>query len=287
MSGDRNRPYRGLFGMPPPPQSSTDNFLNDLMKALEASANPPPPTGLGLAALFASPPPTPQPNALGGGIFGLQPPALAKPLPAVPQVRRKVFFSFHFEEDVRRSCVVRNSYRIRPGRKLPTANFHDRSLWESSKREGEESLKRLIREGMVGSSVTCVLAGTYTWQRRWVRYEIARSLVCGNGLFTVYIHNVKDPRHGMSTPGYNPLDFMGLELRPDGCGNICERVGEQWQLFDMHKAPVPWPRWLEKPIVGYIRLLSHGTRAYDYHIDDGYNGLAEWAQLAARDAGRF
>jgi hypothetical protein len=285
MSNDRDRPYRGLFGLPPPEPSSTDNFFNHLLKALEASRTPPPPTGVGLVTLFAPLSPQPQPNAL-GGIFGLQPPALAKPLPKAPQVRRRVFFSFHFEEDIRRSCLVRNSYRIRPGRKLPTANFHDRSLWETSKREGEESLKRLIREGMVGSSVTCVLAGTYTWQRTWVRYEIARSLVCGNGLFTVYIHNVKDPRNGMSTHGYDPLDFMGLELRPDGRGNICELVGEQWRLFDKHKAPVPWPRWLEKPTVGHVRRLSHGARAYDYHFDDGYNDLAEWAQLAAREAGR-
>lgn len=285
MSTDRNGLNRGLFGATLPKQSPTDNFLNDLMRSLEATRAHSPPTVLDLAKLLAPAPPTPQPNVL-GSLFGLQSSELAKPFSSTPQVRRKVFFSFHFEEDVRRSCLVRNSYRIRPGRKLPTANFHDRSLWESSKREGEESLKRLIREGMVGSSVTCVLTGSYTWQRRWVRYEIARSLVCGNGLFTVYIHNVKDPRYGISIPGYNPLDFMGLELRPDGRGNICERVGEQWQLFDMHRAPVPWPRWLEKPAGGYIRILSHGARAYDYHFDDGYTGLAEWAQLAAWEAGR-
>lgn len=284
MSNDPNRPYRGLFGGLPP-ASPTDNFLNEILKALQTPPPPPKPTGLGLASLLGSTPSAPRQNAL-AGIFGLQPSALAPPLQVVPQVRRRVFFSFYFEVDIRRSCIVRNSYRIRPGRKLGSANFYDRSLWESSKREGEESLKRLIREGMAGSSVTCVLAGTHTWERPWVRYEIARSLVCGNGLFTVHIHNVKDPRVGIASLGYNPLAFMGLELRPDGRGNICERIGDQWYLFGMHKAPVPWPRWLDKPGVGRLYALSHGTRAYDYHFDDGYNGLAEWAQLAATEAGR-
>lgn len=285
MGNDRNRPYRGLFGAPRSPQSYTDNSLKDLMRSLDAPAKPPPSSGFGLAGLLPPKHPTPPSNAL-QGLLGLHSPASAKPLPAVAQVRRKVFFSFHFEEDIRRSVQVRKSYRIRPGKKLPTANFYDRSLWERSKRESEESLKRLIREGMKGSSVTCVLAGRYTWERPWVRYEIARSLVCGNGLFTVHIHNVKDPQHGVSDSGYNPLDFIGLELRPDGRGNICERIGDQWQRFEMHKSPVRWPRWLDKPPIGYLRPLSRNARAYDYHFDDGYNGLAEWAQIAARDAGR-
>jgi hypothetical protein len=230
--------------------------------------------------------PSPAPSGLSGLIFRLQPPVTAAPVQIVPQVRRKVFFSFYFEGDIRRSVIVRNSYRFRPGRKLPTANFYDKSLWESSKREGEESLKRLIREGMAGSSVTCVLAGTHTWQRPWVRYEIARSLVCGNGLFTVHIHNVKDPQFGIALPGPNPLHFMGLELRPDGRGNICELVNGRWELFEKHKAPVRWPRWLAKPTVNYLVPLSHGTRAYDYCDEDGYNHLAEWSQLAAVESGR-
>ena len=284
MSNDRNRPYRGLFGSPPP-SSSTSNFLDGILKALEATTpTPPPPVG-GLRALFSPIPPNAQPNAL-SGLFGLQPPVKAAPLPTVAQVRRRVFFSFYFEEDILRSSIVRKSYMFRPGRKLPTANFYDKSLWESSKRQGEDSLKRLIREGMAGSSVTCVLAGTNTWQRPWVRYEIARSLVCGNGLFAVHIHNVKDANVGIALPGPNPLHFMGLELRPDGRGNICELIGDQWYLFDWHKVPVRWPRWLRKPNVGHLCPLSNGTRAYDYHFEDGYNGLAEWAQLAARDAGR-
>ena len=285
MSHDPNRPFRGLFGSSPPPPNYTDNSFSGLLKALVVSATKPTPLAGGLGAFFGKPTQTAQSNTL-SGLLGLPVPALPLPLPTLPQVRRKVFFSFYYNADIRRSCIVRNSYRIRPGRKLPASNFYDRSLWESSKRVGEESLKQLIRSGMVGSSVTCVLAGTHTWQRSWVRYEIARSLVCGNGLFTVYINNVRDPRDGFASPGYNPLDFMGLQLRADGRGNICEMVEGKWLYFALHKAPVRWPRWLQKPQVGYLFPLSQGARAYDYHFDDGYDGLSEWAQLAAADAGR-
>lgn len=277
MTQNRNRFNRGLFGSAPA-APTTSNFLNDLFRAVSLQS-PSPPGQNALMDLLAQKPAALQLNTL-GNIFGQ---GLAKrPIP-FPEIRRKVFFSFHFEEDIRRSCVVRNSYRFRPGQKLPTANFYDRSLWESSKREGEASLKQLIREGMAGSSVTCVLAGTYTWQRRWVRYEIARSLVCRNGLFTVYIHNVKDPHRGTALAGYNPLDFVGLELRADGRGNIWELVAGGWQPYVMHRAPVAWPRWLAKPSVGYLFPLSHSARSYDYCLEDGYNRLAEWAQLAAHE----
>lgn len=260
-------------------------MLTEVARALGATTSPSSALDRSIAELLTPKRALAPSNAL-DCLLGRQLPAVEETLSTAPRVRRKVFFSFHFEEDIRRSCVVRNSYRIRPGRKLPVSNFHDRSLWERSKREGEESLKQLIREGIRGSSVTCVLAGTYTWERRWVRYEIARSLLSGNGLFTVYIHNVRDPQRGCSRPGFNPLDFIGLELRPDGRGNICERMGPQWFRFPMHKVPVPWPRWLEKPETGYIRCLSHNARSYDYCFDHGYEHLAEWAQRAAHEAGR-
>lgn len=213
-------------------------------------------------------------------------PQSASPLPSVAAVRRGVFFSFHFEEDIRRSCIVRNSYRFRPGRKLPSSNFYDRSLWERSKREGVESLKRLIREGMVGSSVTCVLAGTQTWARPWVRFEIAHSLRVGNGLFTCSIHNVNDPHYGSAAAGYDPLAFMGLQLRQDGRGNVVEWVDGEWWPFELMKAPVKWPIWMAKPSVGRLFPLADFARRYDYQLDDGYNNLAQWAQQAAGAAGR-
>jgi len=275
-----------LAAPPPSPPDPTVNALATILGSLE-----PPRKGFGTILGGLEPAPR---SALAGAYNALNvstsalapPPTILSSLSVAPSVRRKVFFSFYFEGDIRRSCIVRNSYRFRPGRKLPSANFHDKSLWESSRRESEESLKRLIRNGMAGSSVTCVLAGTYTWERPWVRFEIAHSLFRGNGLFTVFIHNVNDARLGRADPGPNPLDFMGLQLRPDGRGNVCEWVGSNWRLFSQMQRPVPWPSWLPKPSVNYAVPLGRSTRAYDYCLDDGYNHLAAWTQEAARAARR-
>lgn len=101
---------------------------------------------------------------------------------------RKVFFSFHYD-DVTRVNVVRNSDQIT---RLYTkaARFHDRSLWEEVKKQGPLAIKRMINGGLDGSSVTCVLIGSETWQRPWVRYEVIKSLARGSGVLGVRIHDV-------------------------------------------------------------------------------------------------
>ena len=81
---------------------------------------------------------------------------------------RRVFFSFHYD-DVTRANVVRNSDQI-TRRYEGAARFYDKSLWEQAKKQGALAIKRMINRGLKGSSVTCVLVGQHTWQRRWVRY---------------------------------------------------------------------------------------------------------------------
>lgn len=84
----------------------------------------------------------------------------------VSVTKRRVFFSFHYQNDINRVNVVRNSWVVRPEDSDTAQGFYDASLWESSKRKSEESVKALIREGINKTSVTCVLAGTNTWERR-------------------------------------------------------------------------------------------------------------------------
>lgn len=116
--------------------------------------------------------------------------------PPIPvPVKRRVFFSFYYQQDIWRANQVRQSWRYQRENEREAEGFFDGSLWESGQRKGLDSLKDLIREGMKNTSVTCVLAGTQTYSRRWVRYEIARSLVKGNGLLLVKIHNLTD-QHG-------------------------------------------------------------------------------------------
>jgi hypothetical protein len=236
----------------------------------------------------------PTPNAL-GSLFGLRPrgglfapflePAPAPPPQPAPEVRRYVFFSFHFDDHMRAN-IVRNSWRIRRRGDPPCANFHDRSVWEEFQRKDPKALRGYIIRGMRNSSTTCVLAGTETWTRPWVRFEIAHSLRRGNGLFVTRIHNLRHGNAGPAPAGENPLACMALALRTDGRADIYEWTNAGWQKFELMAAPVEWPRWLLKPAPGYLRQLSAGAPDYDYVLGDGYNNLPAWAQQAAHAAGR-
>jgi MTH538 TIR-like domain (DUF1863) len=109
---------------------------------------------------------------------------------------RKVFFSFHYQRDLWRVNVVRNSGVIDG---VSAAGFHDVSLWEETKRQGEDAIKKLINNGLNGTSVTVVLIGAETSRRKYVTYEIDKSIACGNGLLGIYINNIKD-KDGRTDP---------------------------------------------------------------------------------------
>lgn len=267
----------------PPPQR---NALADTLRGLGSSNQAMPKAGIGnIFGSSASLPPPLHQNLIASALAAKVQPSAQQVAPIASPVRRRLFFSFHYD-DVRRTCIVRKSWKFRPGWSDPRHNFTDKSLWEKSRSESDEALRRLIRRGMDGTSVTCILAGAQTWSRPYVRYEIAHSLMRRSGLFTVHIHNTNDPHEGYGTVGRDPLGCVGLQLREDGRGRVCELVGETWYYFDAMKMPVPWPRWLPRPAVGRVQPLTAGSRSYDWHFDDGHSNLPGWAHIAAIEAGK-
>jgi hypothetical protein len=201
--------------------------------------------------------------------------------------KRRVFFSFHYQRDINRVNVVRNSWRFRPGNGTQPADWFDHSIWEEAKRTGTQALKHLIHSGMERSSVTCVLAGSETWARPWVRYEIAYGLARGNGLLTVFIDGLKCMKTGVSQRGPNPLDYLGLKWDGQGKAHIWENFDGQWRRYPLYTDAVAWPKWLPNVSeVRFIRPLSQGAASHDYQLNDGYTNLAEWADRAAQQAGR-
>jgi len=114
---------------------------------------------------------------------------------------RKVFFSFHYQRDLWRVNVVRNSGAFDG---VAAAGFNDASLWEEAKRRGDDAVERLINDGMKGTSVTAVLIGAETANRKYVLYEIERSIARGNGMLGVRINNIKDKDDRTDPPGLIP-----------------------------------------------------------------------------------
>lgn len=214
--------------------------------------------------------------------------------PALPMVKRSVFYSFHYE-DVIRVNNVRHTEQFKAKILEVPQSHYDRSLWESSKRTNPESLKSLIREGVKNTSVVCVLIGTQTWARPWVRYEIARSVIDQKGLLAVDLNSINHHRDRCPHPlGPNPLSYVAVGKMQDGTYRLFEKkacfVNGQWQWpwdrYVDHMAAVPLPKYLPIPAVGYVSPLDLGAYRYDSCGDNVWKNMPAWLNLAAARAGR-
>ena len=114
---------------------------------------------------------------------------------------RRVFFSFHYQRDIFRVNQVRSIPNIIGS---AAAGFQDSSLWEDAETRGERAIKTLIDKGLENTSVTVVFVGKMTAGRKYVEYEIDRSIARGNGLIAVRIHHLRDHRGDVDPAGAIP-----------------------------------------------------------------------------------
>lgn len=153
---------------------------------------------------------------------------------------RKVFYSFHYERDAWRAAQVRNCNVIADEDEYGVIDSVD---WEKIKRDGDDAIKRWIKEQLNYTSVTAVLIGAETADREWVIYEIEESWKRGNGIVGVRIHSVKNQDGKTDIPGANPLDAItadnGSSLSSicktydwddNGAENITDWVEEAYQI---------------------------------------------------------
>jgi hypothetical protein len=114
---------------------------------------------------------------------------------------RRVFFSFHYQQDV---------WRVNQIRCIPNvigcaaAGFQDSSLWEEAKNKGDAAIKALIDKGLENTSVTVVCVGSKTAARKYINYEIDQSIARGNGIVAVQVHHLTDHSGHTDVPGAIP-----------------------------------------------------------------------------------
>lgn len=202
----------------------------------------------------------------------------------IPQ-KRRVFFSFHYQNDIWRVNQVRNSWRYQHEQNRVAEGFFDASIWERSQRTSPDSLKNLIREGMQNTSVTCVLSGSETYARRWVRYEIARSMVKGNGLLVVNIHNLSNQKGYVSNAGANPLSCLGTYRADDGRILLAELQNGQWVRYLDYTQSITLPTGWMKPHNNNVVPLSNYAREFCYVMNDGVRNFSTWVRHAAGMSG--
>lgn len=204
---------------------------------------------------------------------------------------RFVFFSFAYD-DVKnfKVNVVRNSWLL----KNKEATFVDGSIWEKSKTKGEAFLKDLIETGLKNTSVTAVLIGEDTANRRWVNYEIVKSFDKGNGIFGIHINRIKG-RTGLTARGQNPLDRVGFKVSEEGNKiQFYELSNNKWRpftylpeinnkksnslYFDNH--------WWRGNEFGKFFRFSDKFKTVCWDFDNGQQNFYTWIQESAEQAGR-
>ena len=157
---------------------------------------------------------------------------------------RRVFFSFHYDNDISRSMAVRNSWVIQ-GKEA--AGFIDKAAFEQIKRQGDSAIHNWIDKQLKGTSSTVVLIGAETLDRPYVQYEIYKSLERGNALIGVHINGIRDIRTSMITVRGNTHTIIGHydKTRPVYFDDVCDGI-------------------------------------YDYVSQNGYANMGSWIEAAAK-----
>jgi len=207
---------------------------------------------------------------------------------------RSVYFSFHYEDvSSFRANVVRNSW---VAQRHGGESFIDKSIWEEAQQKGPRALKRLINSALQGTSVTVILVGSGTHQRRWVRYEIVKSFTEGKGILPIYINRIRSRSEGISARGVNPLERLAVYVSED-CKTLTfyERTQMKWLPYqdvslDNNRTTNSIyfcnTRYGDFPGGRKYVFSDLFPTEYDWVLGDGYRNFADWVEEAADDVGR-
>lgn len=189
---------------------------------------------------------------------------------------KRVFFSFHYKDVAEfRANVVRNHWRLKLNREI--AGYHDASIWESAKKQGDMALKRLINSGLERTSNTCVLIGSQTYGRPWVRYELLKSFKRGNNIVGVHINSIKCRNQQVKIKGPNPLEYVGVTFSDSGLtATLWEKVNGKWVKYERIDGSASYRVEVAQKYRGNGYNLSNFFNVYDWVSDNGYNNFATW-----------
>ncbi len=161
---------------------------------------------------------------------------------------KNIYFAFHFENDFSRAAQIAKVWEAKFNKKA--AGFFPPSLWDEVGKKGEAAIKYMIKKELKNTSVTVFLIGAKTSRRPWVNYELIRSYHQGNGLLAIHIHKLRDQKNKTSRRGSNILRH-----------HVVEKHGKKIRLDSIFPT-------------------------YDWIEDNGKSNFEDWAEEAARVAGK-
>lgn len=190
---------------------------------------------------------------------------------------KKVFFSFDYRDVADfRANVVRQHWVTKPDRQI--SGYYDRSIWEAARTQGEVALKRLINAGLDGTSNTCVLIGSRTYERPWVRYELLKSFKTGKHLLGVHINGIKGKDGTTKIKGPNPLGYVGVSFSDSGMTcTMWEFNGTRWvQYTRIDGSPSYRLDAVAQKYRGKFFELAEFYVVYDWIDDNGFTNFSTW-----------
>lgn len=197
---------------------------------------------------------------------------------------RKVYFSFHYQDVIDfRANIVRNSGKFR---KKGQDRFRDGSIREEAKEKQVSKIKQLIDASLKGNSVTCVLIGSKTYSRRWVRYEIMKSFELNKGQVGVGINWIKD-KYGKTKlwAGENPFDHLKIKINKNGKSiDVFEYKDDRWVPYN--DLPSIKNTYFKDIYFNKTIKLSNIYKTYSYEWNNGKANFTTWIEDAAVDVGR-
>ena len=190
---------------------------------------------------------------------------------------KRVFFSFHYQDVIDfRANVVRQHWMTKPDREA--AGFFDASIWGNAELSGDVGIKRVVNSGLEGTTVTCVLIGSETYTRKWVRYEILKSFKRGNSILAVNINSIKGRDQQIKAKGSNPLNHLGVTFSESGLtATLWEYTNGNWIEYSeidgrsSYQLDAVDPRYRGK---GF--KLTEWCKEYDWVANDGYTNFGTW-----------
>ena len=114
-------------------------------------------------------------------------------------MKRQVFFSFHYNRDAWRASQIRNM-----GKVDGQSTFSDND-WEKVRYKSNTEIRNWIDKQLSMRSCLVVLVGYETSERKWVKYEIEKAMELHKGIVGIRIDRLKNNYGYQDNEGGNPF----------------------------------------------------------------------------------
>jgi hypothetical protein len=191
---------------------------------------------------------------------------------------KRVFFCFDHQDVVDvRARVVLDYWKMNSAG--DSTGYFDPSVWVSTKKKGPDAVKQLIDKAIAGTTTTCVLIGSHTWERKWVRYEIMRSLKKGNLLVGVHINSIPDKDNKTKPLGQNPFEELGFTISKTGATvTLWEMLQAKWRKYEEIDGGDSYrlTQAVDSSLQGEGFNLTNYSTTYDWVEDEGHKNFTLW-----------